>query len=127
MQTSKITAATAPLTPSTAAVSTFTFNSGGPYTFNTTMVTEGATLTVLPPVEAIAISVCEKDITIKFSERINGQKIVAELQPEADLRPIEQLRISMLIAVGQTHSMSFNPITLIRQYGIERHFRFTAQ
>jgi len=67
------------------------------------------------------------ELTITFFERIDGQRVRARLEPESDLRPIEQLRISNLITALTSRGSNLKPVAYIRRYNLERHFRFIQE
>lgn len=58
----------------------------------------------------------------------NGAYVNLELTPERDITPLEQLRITTLIASITAGSLPSCAVLMsyVRQYHLERHFKFSA-
>lgn len=75
------------------------------------------------------IEVEKDDIKVVIKSRSDGPIISATLDPEADLRPTELLRIMTLMQLIESDEPmeELDPIAYLRRYQLERHFRFTSE
>lgn len=60
---------------------------------------------------------------IVFEDIENGQLITATLEADVSLRPLDLMRIQVLLAAGAANALH-QPLEYIRRHGLERHFRF---
>jgi hypothetical protein len=61
-----------------------------------------------------------------FKTLFFGGDVTAEVQPEADITPIEMLRLTMLIHACSA-GLDINPISFIKNNNLSRHFRFSVK
>ena len=71
--------------------------------------------------------------SVTFYEEENGVRIVARLEPDPQISAIETMRIMLLTTHYSAASLmgapmhGAKPISYIRSYNLERHFRFSTQ
>ena len=75
----------------------------------------------------LIISSSGDDVTVNLFDIEAGVKVKMELAPEADISPLEQLRLGvMLQTAGGPGASSFKPLAYARKHHIDRHFRLSV-